>query len=218
MVSPVTRAASIAVAGAIAIALGVFVVAYSLGASRGAAEGRAAEDAAHAHRAAQAARVVELVVERNPGATIRDFSGFPDALFDLSAEAGLDYRLVLALIDKESGFRPDAVGAAGEVGLMQLLPATAEAVARERGWEYRPPVRRRGGGYEALGTLGAPAENVRLGLAYLRRQVDRYKLLPVALRAYNRHPDRALERRPGDRYAEDVALGHLALTQRLGAL
>jgi hypothetical protein len=36
----------------------------------------------------------------------------------------------------------------------------------------------------------------------------------TAIRAYNRHPDRASESWPLDRYAEDVALGYFALVQR----
>ena len=167
-------------------------------------------------RAAAAARVMEIVTERNPGARIVDWAGWPGALFEESARAGLDYRLVLALIEKESGFRPDAVGAAGEVGLMQVLPATAALVAeRILRVPFAPPVRGKSGRYDSLGDLGVAHYNLRVGVAYLRAQMDRYALLPVALRAYNRAPGKAEERRPGDRYAEDIALGYLRLTQTL---
>jgi len=40
-------------------------------------------------------------------------------------------------------------------------------------------------------------------------------MTPDALRAYNRHPDRAREVWPEDRYAEDVALRYLTLVHRL---
>ena len=193
-------------AGSVGLAAG-FYVGDKQAAARGETEA--------VSRAARDARIMEIVVERNPDATIRDFAGFPEALVRISAGAGLDYRLVLAVIDKESGFRPGAVGAAGEVGLMQVMPATAAVVARDLGMVFEPPTRGGKGHPASLGTLGVPAENVRIGVAYLRRQLTRYALLPVALRGYNRHPDRALERRPGDRYAEDVALAFLVLTQRL---
>ena len=167
-------------------------------------------------RVAAAARVMEIVTERNPGARIVDWAGWPGALFEESARAGLDYRLVLALIEKESGFRPDAVGAAGEVGLMQVLPATAALVAeRILRVPFAPPVRGKSGRYDSLGDLGSAHYNLRVGVAYLRAQMERYAHLPVALRAYNRPPGKATEHRPGDRYAEDIALGYLRLTQVL---
>src|SRR3990167_699784 len=167
-------------------------------------------------RVAAAARVMEIVTERNPGARIVDWAGWPGALFEESARAGLDYRLVLAVIEKESGFRPDAVGVAGEVGLMQVLPATSALVAeRILRVPFAPPVRGKSGRYDSLRDLGVAHYNLRVGVAYLRAQMDRYALLPVALRAYNRAPGKAEERRPGDRYAEDIALGYLRLTQTL---
>lgn len=49
---------------------------------------------------------------------------------------GLDRRLVAAVICTESRFRPDAVSADGAVGLMQLLPSTAEWIAMRRGLEF----------------------------------------------------------------------------------
>ena len=39
-------------------------------------------------------------------------------------------------------------------------------------------------------------------------------MTPDALRAYNRHPARAREVWPDDRYAEDVALRYFMLVQR----
>ncbi len=177
--------------------------------------GRAQVERSVVHREAQAARVIALVVERNPRAAILDFIDFPETLFAISAEAGLDYRLILAMADKESGFRPDAVGAAGEIGLMQILPATGAHVAKELGLPFTFPVHAKRGGYDNLGTLGNASMNLRIGVAYLRRQLDRYALLPVALRAYNRHPDQARDHRPADRYAENIALRYLEMTQAL---
>lgn len=48
---------------------------------------------------------------------------------DVAAAAlrhNLDPALVMAVIQVESGFQPDAVSPAGAVGLMQVMPATAE--------------------------------------------------------------------------------------------
>ena len=61
----------------------------------------------------------------------RNFS-VDDTLFDqeireAAAKHGLDSRLVRALIYEESRFRPGAIGRAGEIGLMQVMPKQAAA-------------------------------------------------------------------------------------------
>lgn len=89
---------------------------------------------------------------------------------------GLDPWLVYAVIDVESGFDPDLVGAAGEVGLMQLLPSTAGLVARGEFGLVELPRR----------LLFDPAWNVRLGTAYLGELVRASGGdLARALAAYN---------------------------------
>lgn len=90
--------------------------------------------------------------------------------------------LILAVIEKESSFRFEAVSRAGAVGLMQLLPPTASEVAqRYRVRNYRGPA-----------DLRDPYINMRLGVAYLaelRRQFGNsvhylaaYNLGPAALK------------------------------------
>jgi soluble lytic murein transglycosylase-like protein len=44
----------------------------------------------------------------------------------VAAEIGLELALLQAVIETESGYNPNAVSRAGAVGLMQLMPATAE--------------------------------------------------------------------------------------------
>jgi hypothetical protein len=160
-------------------------------------------------------KILAWIVERNPQATIKDFSDFPRHVLDVSHEFELDFRVILAIIDKESGFKPDAVGKSGEVGLMQVMPPTAELVATRLGVEYTPPTRDRYGAYASLGSLGDPRFNVRIGAKYLRWQIDRYGLNATALRAYNRNPDHARENRPWDRYAEEVSFRFLTIAHAL---
>lgn len=160
-------------------------------------------------------RIVEAIVRANPAAAIRDFGGdFPSFLVAESDRSGIDFRLVMALIEKESGWNPRAVGAAGEIGLMQMLPATAALVVKrikcEAGavddlCQFRPPQRApRGGGYADLGSLGEPRLALRLGLTYLAQKIEEFGHGKVALQAYNRAPSRAREFRLYDRYAEGV--------------
>lgn len=92
--------------------------------------------------------------------------------------------LVAAVINEESGFDPEIVSRAGAVGLMQVMPATAEDM-----------VARGVASAEVVGSapLSDPAVNIEFGSAYLRQLVERYHEIEVALAAYNaglRHADR----------------------------
>ena len=69
------------------------------------------------------------------------------------------------------------------MGLMQLMPATAEGVAQRIGLRWVGPA-----------TLFDPVSNVRLGVPYLRELLDRYGSVTTALAAYNWGPTRIAER------------------------
>jgi soluble lytic murein transglycosylase len=81
---------------------------------------------------------------------------------------------------QESGFDIGAVSPSGARGLMQLMPATAQEVAKSLGI----PV--------ALHTLTtSPAHNMQLGTSYLEQLLARYDAcLPLAIGAYNGGPRR----------------------------
>ncbi len=189
------------------IAIVLIVAAVSAAAYFGDRAGRRDVERVTAVSDERGARIMDWVVKRNPRATIVEFKHFPAILIDESAAAGIDYLIVMAIIDKESEFNPSAVGASGEIGLMQVKPATAEVVAKDLAITYEPPVRLRGkSGYESLGSLGVPAVNVRIGVSYLRQQVARFGMTPAALRAYNRGPTRAHVVWPHDRYPDGIGL------------
>lgn len=83
--------------------------------------------------------------------------------------------LLAAVIYSESKFDASARSPAGAVGLMQLLPATAEGIAARTG----------GHGFVQSDLLD-PEINVRYGAWYLRHLLDRYDDdLPTALAAYH---------------------------------
>ncbi len=79
----------------------------------------------------------------------------PPALMALVTQAaerrGIPPALGHAVATVESGWNPDAIGTAGEVGLMQVMPATAVML----------------GFRGTLAELADPATNVRLGIRYL---------------------------------------------------
>ena len=79
--------------------------------------------------------------------------------------------LTIAVIRAESGFRANAVSGAGAVGLMQLMPETAEYVRAMHGY--------------AKGELTDPAYNILLGSAYLSYLLGKYRDIDTALAAYN---------------------------------
>ena len=74
---------------------------------------------------------------------------------DASVAHGYDPLLITALMQVESGCEATARGN-GAVGLVQLLPATAEEVARRNGVPWH-----------GERTLTEPAANIRLGVIYL---------------------------------------------------
>ncbi len=89
--------------------------------------------------------------------------------------ARLEPALLFALARAESAFDPEARSPAGARGLVQLLPGTAEAVARRLGG--------------SPGAWQAADRNLELGAHYLRFLLDRYQdRLWLALAAYNAGP------------------------------
>ncbi|REJ34932.1 MAG: hypothetical protein DIU84_07330 [Bacillota bacterium] len=89
--------------------------------------------------------------------------------------SGVDPWLLAAVIEVESGFRADAVGSSGEIGLMQILPSTARRVAAAVGID----------GFTRE-SLFDPAVNVRLGAAHLGSLLARFHGDEVAaLTTYN---------------------------------
>jgi soluble lytic murein transglycosylase-like protein len=159
-------------------------------------------------------RIMRHVIEQNPNATIKDFNGFARSLLEISNKYKLDYRLIMALIDKESQFNPKAVGKAGEIGLMQIMPDTGTKVAQSLKLILVLPTKKPGG-YSDLGSLGDPRFNMMIGVAYLAERIQRFGDVPTGLRAYNRGDATAREWRPLDRYAEGVALRYVSLVPRM---
>ena len=87
---------------------------------------------------------------------------------------GLDPALIAAVIYAESKFRPTAVSSAGAIGLMQLTPTTAEAIAL-----------RTGGTAFRVSDLTDPTINIRYGSWYLHDLFAKYRSVALALAAYN---------------------------------
>jgi soluble lytic murein transglycosylase-like protein len=96
-------------------------------------------------------------------------------LREASTKHGIDYALLQALIATESGFNSRAVSPKGAVGLMQLIPPTAERYGVKAGKDATIEMK-----------LTDPVVNIRAGSRYLS---DLIKMFPgqieLALAAYN---------------------------------
>jgi len=106
----------------------------------------------------------------------------------------LDPAWILAVTRQESAFMPNARSSAGALGLMQLMPGTAQLVARK----HRIQI----GGHTQL---FEPYLNIQLGSGYLRMMLDNYENHPIlATAAYNAGPARVKKWLPPSDMPADI--------------
>jgi len=115
-------------------------------------------------------------------------------------QAGVDPAWVYAVMRQESLFRADARSPAGALGLMQIMPATGQQIAEQLGLD----------GFKKADLLVADT-NIRYGVYYLRRTLNRLQNKPVlATAAYNAGPFRVSQWLPRqkpietDRWVETI--------------
>lgn len=116
----------------------------------------------------------------------RDGLSLPETGWPIAAEppgGPVDPAVALGVIRQESSFDIGAVSPSGARGLMQLMPFTAQAVAKQLG----SPV-------SLVSLTSDPADNMRLGTTYLQEMLNRFNnSLPLAVAAYNAGPHRVDE-------------------------
>ncbi|MBI2219476.1 MAG: transglycosylase SLT domain-containing protein [Candidatus Rokubacteria bacterium] len=105
--------------------------------------------------------------------------GWRPAVTEAAEQEGLDPFLVAAIVREESSYHPRALSRAGARGLMQLMPATAETVARAGGITL--------GGSEPLED---PGLNIQLGTRFLAGMLRDFGDPRLAVAAYNAGPGR----------------------------
>jgi soluble lytic murein transglycosylase-like protein len=120
-----------------------------------------AQSAEHANAAAPTAQPASLATAsptdldpplQNPGGATIDPAMSPRALVKVeAARAGMPAEIADAVMGVESGYDPNVIGAAGEIGLMQVLPSTARMM----------------GFTGTASDLAVPATNIHYGVTYL---------------------------------------------------
>jgi len=109
--------------------------------------------------------------------------GFQEFVGPYAKKYGVDELLVYSIIREESRFQKDVVSPADAVGLMQLIPPTAKAVARQIGIN----------GFSTA-MLTIPRINIEMGIFYFKQVLDKFNGdIELALASYNAGPHRAAD-------------------------
>ena len=90
-----------------------------------------------------------------------------------SQQYSVDENLIYALIKAESNFKMDAESSKGAKGLMQLMPSTAEDVAKKNDIELSEK------------SILEPDTNINIGTKYISTLIEKYDCIEIALAAYN---------------------------------
>lgn len=128
---------------------------------------------------------------------------YRDGILITSQSLQLDASWVYAILRQESAFMEDARSSAGALGLMQLMPQTAQQVARR----HQLPAPRDSG-------LLDPEVNIRLGsrfLAQLLNSFDDQRVLATA--AYNAGPRRIRQWLPNEDMPTDLWVEGIPFTE-----
>lgn len=106
----------------------------------------------------------------------------------------IDPAWIFAVTRQESAFVPQARSSAGALGLMQLMPGTAQMVAKK----HQIPLRNGQGVIE-------PTTNIQLGSGYLKMMLDgNQKNAILATAAYNAGPGRVRQWLPNANMSADI--------------
>ncbi len=124
----------------------------------------------------------------------------------IAATYNIDVELLLAIVHTESNFNPLAVSKNGAVGLMQMMPETAQELGLKvpKYSNRRQPIRNAN-----TDERFNPRKNIHAGLTYFNKLFEKYSGdLTLTLGAYNVGPGRVSVHRPlisrGKKYAKRV--------------
>ena len=114
-------------------------------------------------------KILDTKVDNKKDPTSISRSEINDLITKYSDKNGLDEDFVKAVINQESGFNPNATSHCGAMGLMQLMPATAQGLGVTNAYDAE--------------------QNIEGGTKYLKGLMDRFNNdKSLALAAYNAGP------------------------------
>ncbi len=115
-------------------------------------------------------KILDSKVENKKDSTSISRTEINDLISKYSDKNGLDEDFVKAVINQESGFNPNATSKCGAMGLMQLMPSTAEGLGVKNAYDAE--------------------QNIEGGTKYLKGLMDRFNNdKSLALAAYNAGPN-----------------------------
>ncbi len=145
-----------------------------------------AEKMSQRQRYMTAIKLINAAMEDNPSLRREQFIkwGYPEVFSSLyQGEAdryGIHPDLLRSLTRQESAFNLQAVSTSNAMGLMQMIPPTAQEIAKKLGLKIELP-----------DDMFRPEVNIPMGSFYVAQMLDQFEgNVPFALAAYNAGPHR----------------------------
>ena len=117
---------------------------------------------------------------------------YKEEIKNSAQEFNLNPALVASVIYTESKFNPTAHSKAGAIGLMQLMPSTAQEISTKLNISNF-----------STHNLLSPQFNIRLGCFYLSQLLHQFNNLDTALCAYNAGPNKVKTWLQNPEYSKD---------------
>lgn len=155
------------------LAVAFIITAYSMASADDYQEAQRRAEPAAVTKAEEPSELEEPAALEEPKRTYYDVpltKDLQDIIIDVSEKRDVDPALVLAVIEKESGYNPDASGDNGKSqGLMQIWRSAHEKRMKKLG----------------VANLYDPRDNVLVGIDILAEKLEKYEDAEKALIAYN---------------------------------
>ena len=116
---------------------------------------------------------------------------YSENIENCSSKYNIESALVASVINVESGFNENATSAKGAIGLMQLMPATAEWIAEKMNLEFQEI------------KLYEPEYNMEIGTYYLSYLINYFDDVELGLCAYNAGQGNVKNWLENSEYSED---------------
>ncbi|MEC4684385.1 MAG: lytic transglycosylase domain-containing protein [Nitrospirota bacterium] len=116
-------------------------------------------------------------LKRYPGTSVLLYPAvYSDIVDRISADYNIDPLVIFSVMREESRFNRKAISRSGALGLMQLMPFTAQRMAKSLGY---------GTGVLSDNEIMRPDLNITLGSYYLGQLISEFGSVPMAVAAYN---------------------------------